>query len=783
MFDAVGHMNDNTTTSGGTVLTTTPNDFGQVVTESWSGGDLDGVGLTRSLDDLRRFSGLTVTRQGATLTSHSRGYDGASRVKTITQGTASATYAYLPQTSLLDSVTFKQGANTIATADHDFDLAGHLKWIKYTNAANAPLPGSTYTVDDIHRRTKVEREDGSWWDWGYNSRSEVTSASRKFADATLAPMEQFSYTFDATGNRLTSTAAGREATYVPTTKNQYASRTNPGYLRVSGEAEVDVKVVINATLPDGRKGREFWREQAVSNSAGGVLAPVRVVAARPHGGAGAADLAAIESGLRYVPPAAESFSLDDDGNLTADARWAYTWDAENRLIAAEERSTGIPARPSTLPRQRLEFKYDATSRRTVKKVLTRNAADTAWEPRSTSLFIWDGWNMVAELESGGTGPVVLRRAYTWGLDISGSLTAAGGFGGLVFETQHSTTANSGQPPSTSLLTPCYDGNGNVLGLLNAATGAMEARYEYDAFGNVLRATGPAAKGNPIRFSAKYNDVETGLVYYGFRYYAPELGRWLSRDPIEEDGGINLYGMCGNDCVNWIDMLGMKWKKVAKDQQPKDEYRVVWQRDSDSGTLEDLAKELGLDPSEKDKWTQKKGDGKDCPVSVPNIWIDANLMHGGGFMDRIKNLGGILGRAFTFTGKKRVKIDHAKDLVGIIQKHKHDIIGFSMYAHGGPDGTIAMPDKLLKDQNGKQLYYTDGTPAYDLTRYTDQPSVLAALDENGFKLAKAYVMQCYSGFKGTYKGTKYDWASEWSKRVFKSPMVYQGVNALGIDIKK
>jgi RHS repeat-associated protein len=60
---------------------------------------------------------------------------------------------------------------------------------------------------------------------------------------------------------------------------------------------------------------------------------------------------------------------------------------------------------------------------------------------------------------------------------------------------------------------------------------------------------------PYRFSTKYTDGETGLVYYGYRYYAPEMGRWLSRDPIAEKGEINLYGFVGNNAVNQVDYLG------------------------------------------------------------------------------------------------------------------------------------------------------------------------------------------------------------------------------------
>jgi hypothetical protein len=45
--------------------------------------------------------------------------------------------------------------------------------------------------------------------------------------------------------------------------------------------------------------------------------------------------------------------------------------------------------------------------------------------------------------------------------------------------------------------------------------------------------------------------------YQYRDYDPQTGRWPSRDPIEEDGGINLYGFVGNDGVNWVDILGLE----------------------------------------------------------------------------------------------------------------------------------------------------------------------------------------------------------------------------------
>jgi RHS repeat-associated protein len=140
----------------------------------------------------------------------------------------------------------------------------------------------------------------------------------------------------------------------------------------------------------------------------------------------------------------------------------------------------------------------------------------------------------------------LKRSFAWGLDLTGSFTAAGGIGGLLQITDHTT--------GTRYL-PTYDGNGNVGTLVNASTGVLGASYEYNAFGEPLRTTGTYAKTNPIRFSTKYTDNETGLIYYGFRYYDARNGRFINRDPIEERGGMNLYGFCGNDGVNQWDYLG------------------------------------------------------------------------------------------------------------------------------------------------------------------------------------------------------------------------------------
>lgn len=104
--------------------------------------------------------------------------------------------------------------------------------------------------------------------------------------------------------------------------------------------------------------------------------------------------------------------------------------------------------------------------------------------------------------------------------------------------------------------PMFDGNGNVMGQLKLSDGFLRSAYEYDAFGQTLRESGTYAASNPWRFSTKYTDVETGEVNYGLRVYLPSLGRFANKDPLEEKGGLNLYGFVRNNAINHMDYLGM-----------------------------------------------------------------------------------------------------------------------------------------------------------------------------------------------------------------------------------
>lgn len=149
-------------------------------------------------------------------------------------------------------------------------------------------------------------------------------------------------------------------------------------------------------------------------------------------------------------------------------------------------------------------------------------------------------------------------------EFSGSVHEGGGAGGLL-----ATVAVDGS--LNGRFYPLYDGNGNVTEYLDE-TGTLKGHFEYDSFG-VCTAMSGAAGELSFRFATQYEDSETGLLYYGYRYLDPVAGRWLSRDPIGERGGINLYAFVWNDGVNYIDVNGMSgtrnWREISRKREKKE----------------------------------------------------------------------------------------------------------------------------------------------------------------------------------------------------------------------
>jgi len=213
-------------------------------------------------------------------------------------------------------------------------------------------------------------------------------------------------------------------------------------------------------------------------------------------------------------------TYDLDGNMLSYNGWVFSWNGENRLIQASNATHVI------------SYAYDYQGRMFQKVVdgVTNNC-------------VWDGWLPVQELVTQGSS--ITTNSYVWGLDLSGSLQGAGGIGGLLSCTRG--------PPGTNWLY-LADGNGNVTEVLDAGNpSSILAHYEFDAYGNLLASSGPEVLNNHFLFSTKYWDDETGLGYWGYRWL--QDGRWMSRVPAEEEGGLNLYTFSENQAISLVDLLG------------------------------------------------------------------------------------------------------------------------------------------------------------------------------------------------------------------------------------
>jgi len=365
----------------------------------------------------------------------------------------------------------------------------------------------------------------------------------------------YAWTFDDIGNRKTATVNSQISNYTANLLNQYDSRTVPGGFDIMGEAQPDAKVTVTVgsglPQPVTRQDGLFFKQVIVDNSTAAVANPVRITGVKNNIGPNGEDAVTEIDRFNFTSKTPETYSHDADGNLTGDARWAYTWDGENRQIAMETTASAVTA---GTPKQKLEFAYDGQSRRIAKKVYGWDTTSGSWILDSSLLFLYDGWNLIAELSVvGGQSSVV--RSYVWGLDLSGSIQGAGGVGGLLFasaQTQDPIT----QTPTLAVHAPAFDGNGNVIGLTNMNDGSRSAEFEYGAFGETLKADGPAADVLPFRFSTHYFDQETGLLYAKNRFIKD--GRFLNRDPIEEQGGLNIYGFVGNDPISRVDPYGLQF---------------------------------------------------------------------------------------------------------------------------------------------------------------------------------------------------------------------------------
>ena len=349
--------------------------------------------------------------------------------------------------------------------------------------------------------------------------------------------------------------------------------------------------IIRRTI-GGRKVSGFGGDYA-DNTAVPVFKEVEVAAVIPAATPDGWDEMSAVTGRVFVAQNPEQFTYDADGNMTSDGRFRYTWNGENRLVRAQELCAPTNRNPYTLT-----YAYDHKGRMVSKRITENDGHDTLVK---SIAYVWDGWNIIREIQwpvASGQWPVVTDNV--WGLDLDGTLQGAGGVGGLlaVQRSDCATTNSAFCILHSALYLPTYDANGNISEYVST-NGEIVAHYDYSPFGETLIESGDLASTFTHRFSTKPWCPVTGLCEYQMRKYRPEMGRWMSRDPMGVDKGVNELSFLGNNSIGLSDYLGLKpsdggRRKTKPCECGDDELNKVALLAIDAGIKDMKAKNDGLE---------------------------------------------------------------------------------------------------------------------------------------------------------------------------------------------
>ncbi len=164
----------------------TYNDANQLLTEGYSGGTLGGFTVTGGYDTALRRTSLSLNSSPAVSLTY--GYDYASRLTNVTDGTYSAGYTFLVNSPLIGQITLKSNTTVRLTTTKQFDYLNRLQGISSAPAAAGQLPLSyAYQYNAANQRTRMTLTDSSFWIYGYDSLGQVKSGKRYWADGTPVP--------------------------------------------------------------------------------------------------------------------------------------------------------------------------------------------------------------------------------------------------------------------------------------------------------------------------------------------------------------------------------------------------------------------------------------------------------------------------------------------------------------------------------------------------------------------------------------------------------------------
>ena len=242
-------------------------------------------------------------------------------------------------------------------------------------------------------------------------------------------------------------------------------------------------------------------------------------------------------------------SYTNSGNLSSDSRWNYAWNDRQRLASVETSQRAVSA---GAPKVKYVYSYNWKGLKTKAEKYTWDTANSSWTLYCTNHRYYDDHNLIYERTVYASGvrdiygnqmPETCNKYY-YGIDLTGNVYASGGTGGIRMMNLNGKVAY-----------PYNNATGNIEALFDD-NGSLLAEYEYSPFGSIRCIRGSFADKNPMRFSSRYSEADTGLYYYSYRHYSPSLKKWLSHDPLGEHSTVNTYNYVNNIPTVCFDVLGL-----------------------------------------------------------------------------------------------------------------------------------------------------------------------------------------------------------------------------------
>jgi len=491
VYDALNHLT-NMVTAGTFTNNYTYDTVGQLLSEGglWPN---DTVSYTYN-GQLR--NNLSLQQPNASAWTENYFYAAGVRLTAINSPAGAFGYQYLSGIqNLVFSITLPNGAYTYNIYDNVARLTSTFLMNSQGYAMNAH-----YYVNNVgNQRVQQTFASGDYVNYTYDNIGQLKTATGKESGGTPRLNEQFGYAYDAAQNLNLRTNNALVQTFNVNNLNELTTAGRNGTLTVAGTTfspatSVTVNGLNAALYHDATFAKDGFTLADGNNT----------FTAVGHDSQSRQDTATVTAFL----PATVNYTYDPNGNLLSNGNRCFAYDDENQLISAWVTNVW-----------RSDFAYDGKLRRRIEKDYSWSGS--AWTQTNEVHYVYDG-NLVIQERDASNVPQV---TYTRGNDLSGRLQGAGGIGGLL--------ARTANPAQTSAYYHA-DANGNITCLIDSSQ-AVVARYLYDPFGNTLSASGSMADANLYRFSSKEYHPNSGLVYYLYRFYDPNLQRWLNRDPLDELG--------------------------------------------------------------------------------------------------------------------------------------------------------------------------------------------------------------------------------------------------------